>query len=83
MHGHDDKPNLRLKPFDSQPYKVNANYDNLTASYVADTAGVITVVEPVFRVFYRNGRLVINRMYDYQYRCLLQEHSKIQNGKAA
>jgi hypothetical protein len=70
-------------PFDSQLYKVNANYDNLAASYVADTADMIRDVEPVFTVFYRNGRLVINRMYDYQDGCLLQEHFKTQNGKAA
>jgi hypothetical protein len=74
---------ISSSPFDSQPYNVNANYDNLAASYVADNAGGITVVEPVLTVFYRNRRLVINRMYDYQYGCLLQEHSKIQNGKAA
>jgi hypothetical protein len=47
LHGHDGTVNVQFRPGDGQ-YKVNANYDNLAASYVADQGGLITVVGPVF-----------------------------------
>lgn len=47
LHGHDGTVNVQFRPGEGQ-YKVNANYDNLAASYVADQAGVITVSGPVF-----------------------------------
>jgi hypothetical protein len=47
LHGHDGTVNLQFRPGEDQ-YKVNANYDNLAASYVADQGGAITVVGPVF-----------------------------------
>jgi hypothetical protein len=47
LHGHDGTVRLQFKPGDGQ-YIVNANYDNLAASYVADPAGLITVTGPVF-----------------------------------
>ena len=49
MHGHDGKINLQFRPnSNSERYKVNANYDNLAASYVADYGGSIIVDGPVF-----------------------------------
>lgn len=47
LHGHDGTVRLQFKPGEGQ-YIVNANYDNLAASYVADPAGLITVTGPVF-----------------------------------
>ncbi|HJU33991.1 MAG TPA: hypothetical protein VJ695_02605 [Nitrososphaera sp.] len=47
LHGHDGTVKLQFKPGESQ-YRVNANYDNLAASYVPDQAGIITVSGPVF-----------------------------------
>jgi hypothetical protein len=47
LHGHDGTVRLQFKPGEDQ-YRVNANYDNLAASYVADPAGLITVTGPVF-----------------------------------
>lgn len=47
LHGHDGTVNVDFRPGGNK-YMVNANYDNLAASYVADQAGVITVVGPVF-----------------------------------
>ena len=47
LHGHDGTVRLQFKPGEGQ-YRVNANYDNLAASYVADPAGLITVTGPVF-----------------------------------
>jgi hypothetical protein len=47
LHGHDGTVNVQFRPGESQ-YRVNANYDNLAASYVADQAGVIAVSGPVF-----------------------------------
>lgn len=48
LHGHDGTVNVEFRPSDAQSYKINANYDNLAASYVADQAGTIAVVGPVF-----------------------------------
>ena len=47
LHGHDGTVNVQFRPGEGQ-YKVNANYDGLAASYVADQGGAITVVGPVF-----------------------------------
>ena len=47
LHGHDGTVRLQFKSGEGQ-YRVNANYDNLAASYVADPAGLITVTGPVF-----------------------------------
>jgi hypothetical protein len=47
LHGHDGTVRLQFKPGEGQ-YIVNANYDNLAASYVADPAGLISVTGPVF-----------------------------------
>jgi len=47
LHGHDGTVTLKFRPGES-PYRVNANYDNLAASYVPDQAGIITVTGPVF-----------------------------------
>jgi len=47
LHGHDGTVKVQFKPGESQ-YRVNANYDNLAASYVPDQAGIITVSGPVF-----------------------------------
>jgi len=47
LHGHDGTVNVQFRPGEGQ-YKVNANYDNLAASYVADPGGAITIVGPVF-----------------------------------
>jgi hypothetical protein len=47
LHGHDGTVRLQFKPGEGQ-YIVNANYDNLAASYVPDPAGLITVTGPVF-----------------------------------
>jgi hypothetical protein len=47
LHGHDGTVNVQFRPGEGQ-YKVNANYDNLAASYVADQGGFISVVGPVF-----------------------------------
>ena len=46
LHGHDGTVNVEFRPSDQ--YVVNANYDNLAASYVPDQAGVIKVAGPVF-----------------------------------
>lgn len=50
LHGHEGTVNVEFKPGDEgqKDYQINANYDNLAASYVADQAGLITVVGPVF-----------------------------------
>jgi hypothetical protein len=48
LHGHDGTVRLQFKPGGEGQYRVNANYDNLAASYVADPAGLITVTGPVF-----------------------------------
>lgn len=48
LHGHDGTVRLQFKPGGEDQYRVNANYDNLAASYVADPAGLITVTGPVF-----------------------------------
>jgi hypothetical protein len=47
LHGHDGTVRLKFKPGEGQ-YRVNTNYDNLAASYVADPAGLITLTGPVF-----------------------------------
>jgi hypothetical protein len=47
LHGHDGTVRLQFKPGEGQ-YRVNANYDNLAASYVPDPAGLITVTGHVF-----------------------------------
>ena len=46
LHGHDGTVTLQFRPGEN-PYRVNANYDNLAASYVPDQAGIITVTGPV------------------------------------
>jgi hypothetical protein len=48
LHGHDGTVNVEFRPGEEGQYKVNANYDNLAASYVPDQAGIITVTGPVF-----------------------------------
>jgi hypothetical protein len=48
LHGHDGTVRLQFKPGGEGQYRVNANYDNLAASYVPDPAGLITVTGPVF-----------------------------------
>ena len=48
LHGHDGTVRLQFKPGGEGQYIVNANYDNLAASYVPDPAGLITVTGPVF-----------------------------------
>jgi hypothetical protein len=48
LHGHDGIVRLQFKPGGEGQYIVNANYDNLAASYVPDPAGLITVTGPVF-----------------------------------
>lgn len=52
LHGHDGRIDLKFKPSDDGSerwkHRVNANYDNLAASYVADYAGVIAIAGPVF-----------------------------------
>lgn len=52
LHGHDGRIDLKFKPSDDGSergqYRVNANYDNLAAGYVADYAGIIAVAGPVF-----------------------------------
>jgi hypothetical protein len=48
LHGHDGTVRLQFKPGGEGQYRVNANYDNLAASYVPDPAGLISVTGPVF-----------------------------------
>jgi len=50
LHGHDGTVNVEFRSGSEgqENYKINANYDNLAASHVADQAGLITVVGPVF-----------------------------------
>jgi hypothetical protein len=47
LHGHNGTVRLQFQPGEGQ-YRVNANYDNLAASYVPDPGGLITVTGPVF-----------------------------------
>jgi hypothetical protein len=48
LHGHDGTVRLQFQPGGEDQYRVNANYDNLAASYVSDPGGLITVTGPVF-----------------------------------
>jgi len=48
LHGHDGTVRLQFQPGGEGQYRVNANYDNLAASYVSDPGGLITVTGPVF-----------------------------------
>jgi hypothetical protein len=48
LHGHDGTVRLQFQPGGEGQYRVNANYDNLAASYVPDPGGLITVTGPVF-----------------------------------
>jgi hypothetical protein len=56
LHGHDGTVRLKFRPGEGQ-YRVNANYDNLAASYVPDPAGLITVTGPVFA---KQGNYTVN-----------------------
>lgn len=56
LHGHDGTVRLQFRPGEGQ-YRVNANYDNLAASYVPDPAGLITVTGPVFA---KQGNYTVN-----------------------
>jgi hypothetical protein len=56
LHGHDGTVSLQFRPGEN-PYRVNANYDNLAASYVPDQAGIITVTGPVFS---KQGTYTVN-----------------------
>lgn len=56
LHGHDGTVRLQFRPGEGR-YRVNANYDNLAASYVPDPAGLITVTGPVFA---KQGNYTVN-----------------------
>ncbi len=43
VHGHDGAIDLQFRRSDAKPYKVNANYDNLAASYVSDFGSPIVI----------------------------------------
>lgn len=43
VHGHDGKVDLQFRPSDAKPYRVNANFDNLAASYVSDFGSPIII----------------------------------------
>jgi hypothetical protein len=47
LHGHEGTVNLQFRPGEGQCI-VNANYDNLAASCVADQSGLITIFGPMF-----------------------------------
>lgn len=48
LHTHDGNLKIQFVPTATNPYKVNANYDGLSASYVSDFGNPIKVNGPIF-----------------------------------
>lgn len=48
VHSHDGHILMEFVPSTFEPYKINANFDTLSASYVADYSGPIKVIGSIF-----------------------------------
>lgn len=48
VHSHDGHILMEFVPSTTEPYKINANFDTLSASYVADYSGPIKVTGNIF-----------------------------------
>jgi hypothetical protein len=48
VHSHDGHILMEFVPSTMEPYKINANFDTLSASYVADYGGPIKVIGNIF-----------------------------------
>jgi len=48
VHSHDGHILMEFVPSTTQPYKINANFDTLSASYIADYSGPIKVIGNIF-----------------------------------
>ena len=48
LHTHDGNLKIQFVPTATNPYKINANYDGLSASYVSDFGNPIKVSGPIF-----------------------------------
>ena len=48
LHIHDGNLKIQFVPTPANPYKINANYDGLSASYVSDFGNPIKVSGPIF-----------------------------------
>ncbi len=48
LHTHDGNLKIQFVPTATDPYKLNANYDGLSASYVSDFGNPIKVSGPIF-----------------------------------
>ncbi len=48
VHTHDGNMKIQFVPSATNPYKINANYDGLSASYVSDFGNPIKVSGPIF-----------------------------------
>ena len=48
VHSHDGHILMEFAPSTMEPYKINANFDTLSASYVADYSGPIKVIGNIF-----------------------------------
>lgn len=48
VHSHDGHILMEFVPSKIEPYKINANFDTLSASYIADYSGLIKVIGNIF-----------------------------------
>jgi len=48
VHSHDGHILMEFVPSTTEPYKINANFDTLSASYIADYSGPIKVIGNIF-----------------------------------
>ena len=48
LHTHDGNLKIQFVPTAANPYKINSNYDGLSASYVSDFGNPIKVSGPIF-----------------------------------
>ena len=48
LHTHDGNSKIQFVPTATNPYKLNANFDGLSASYVSDFGNPIKVSGPIF-----------------------------------
>jgi hypothetical protein len=48
VHSHDGHILMEFVPSTTAPYKINANFDTLSASYIADYSGPIKVIGNIF-----------------------------------
>jgi len=48
VHSHDGHILMEFVPSPIEPYKINANFDTLSASYIADYSGPIKVIGNIF-----------------------------------